>query len=130
MPKRIPILAASDIAKAHDCRQVIVLAWDGKRTHVVTYGKTVEDCQQAADGGNRVKRALGWPESLCNEEPSRVAKLKAENESLRSKVKDLEGRLAHGDGVARMVNSELSKRVRELNEEFAKLEGIIGDALL
>lgn len=85
MPKRIPILAASDIAKAHGCRQVIVVAWDGERTHVVTYGVTEEDCDQAAMGGNRVKTALGWPESL-QADPSRVKKLK-------NKIAELEAQL-------------------------------------
>ncbi|SIO37222.1 hypothetical protein SAMN05444166_4175 [Singulisphaera sp. GP187] len=114
MPNRIPILAASDIAKAHGCSQVIVLAWDGKKTHVVTYGESVEDCDQAAQGGNRVKVALGWPESLCNEEPSRVKKLKDENYDLKVKIKELEGRLRNGDGVARMVNQQLSHKVKSL----------------
>lgn len=84
MPKRIPITAASSIAKTHGCRQVIVVAWDGEKTHVVTYGVSQEECGQAADGGNLVKRALGWPESLCSAEPSRVVKLK-------TRIKQLEG---------------------------------------
>jgi hypothetical protein len=77
MPKRIPIAAAKRIATDHDLRQVILVAWDGKLMHVVTYGKSVEDCDQAAQGGNRVKAALGWPEILCREEPSRVMKIRA-----------------------------------------------------
>jgi hypothetical protein len=72
MPKRIPIAAARRIAEQHDCRQVILVAWDeGGRTHVVTYGKTLQDCAQAAAGGNFVKRALGWPEALSNDVPAR-----------------------------------------------------------
>jgi len=73
MPKRIPITVAGQIAEKHNCRQVIVLAWDGELTHVVTYGKTVEDCAQAATGGNLLKQKWGWPE--CNDQPSRVKKL-------------------------------------------------------
>jgi hypothetical protein len=73
VPSRIPIKAASEIAKKYDCRQVIVLAWDGKLTHVVTFGKSVEDCAQAAAGGNTLKAKWGWPES--NDQPSLVAKL-------------------------------------------------------
>lgn len=72
MPKRIPIAAAKRLAQAHGCRQVIILAWDGKETHVVTYGETKGDCIQAAEGGNKVKRALGWPEDLCKAEPYRA----------------------------------------------------------
>jgi hypothetical protein len=74
---RIPIAAAKRIAKDHDLRQVILVAWDGKLMHVVTYGKSVEDCDQAAEGGNRIKKGLGWPEMLCKEEPSRVKKLQS-----------------------------------------------------
>lgn len=76
MPNRIPIEAAKCIAANHSCRQVIIVAWDGKLTHVVTYGRTTEECDQAAMGGNLVKKALNWPESMCNAEPSRVTKLK------------------------------------------------------
>lgn len=72
MTKRIPIQAAKDIASKHACRQVIILAWDGVSTHVVTYGKSVEDCLQAANGGNAIKRSLGWPESECNAVPARI----------------------------------------------------------
>ena len=76
MPKRIPISAAKRIAADHDLRQVILVAWDGNLTHVVTYGKSVADCDQAARGGNLVKTAMGWPEGLCKEEPSRVKRLR------------------------------------------------------
>jgi hypothetical protein len=84
MPKRIPVTAASNVGRAHDCRQVIVLAWDGERTHIVTWGKTIDDCSQAADGGNVLKARWGWPES--NNQPSRVRKLQAENEALRKEI--------------------------------------------
>ncbi len=69
--KTIPISEAERIAKRHGQNQVIIVTWDdeAKTTHVVTYGKTLKDCEQAAKGGNFVKRALGWPESLCNEIP-------------------------------------------------------------
>lgn len=86
MAKRIPISVAKRIADDHDLAQVIVAAWDKKAavTHVVTYGKSVEECEQAAAGGNAVKKALGWPESLCNEEPFRV-------KALKKRIEELEG---------------------------------------
>lgn len=72
MPERIPISAAKQIAEQHGCKQVIVVAYDEQGlTHVVTYGKSVRDCEQAAMGGNFVKRALGWPEELCKDKPAR-----------------------------------------------------------
>jgi hypothetical protein len=94
MPNRIPIKAAQEVARGYNCRQVILLAWDGVLTHVVTYCVNQEECDQAAEGGNRIKRSLGWPESLCNAEPSRVKKLKDENSELRNKVNGLEHALA------------------------------------
>lgn len=84
MPKRIPISAAKQVAVEHDCRQVILLAWDGELTHIVTYGKSIEDCAQAAEGGNRLKQAWGWPE--CNDQPSRVKKLEKEIAELRKRL--------------------------------------------
>lgn len=74
--KSIPIKAAKDIAKAYDKDQVIIITWDKihGRTHVTTYGKTLLDCDQAAQGGNMLKKALGWPPSLCKAKPARVKK--------------------------------------------------------
>lgn len=69
--KRLPIKAARDVAKGYGLSQVILAAWDGERTHIVTYGTTVEQCAQAAMGGNKIKDALGWPKDL-HAEPSRV----------------------------------------------------------
>lgn len=72
--KRIPIRVARDVAREFRQSQVILLAWDKRSglTHVVTCGETREDCEQAAEGGNRLKRALGWPEEECNAEPAHV----------------------------------------------------------
>ena len=72
--KRIPIKEAKDIASRYALNQVIIVAWDATNglTHVVTYGKTVEECEQAAKGGNMVKKALGWPDELCHAAPRRA----------------------------------------------------------
>lgn len=72
--RRLPIKIAREVAKANGLRQVILCAWDGKQTHIVTYGVTAEDCAQAAQGGNYIKAALGWPKDL-NAEPKRVLAL-------------------------------------------------------
>lgn len=76
MSKRIPIAVAKRIADDYDMNQVIIVTWDDKAkvTHVVTYGKSVEECVQAAQGGNFVKKALGWPEDQCKDMPSRAKK--------------------------------------------------------
>lgn len=74
--KRIPITAAKKIAKDYDKNQVIIVTWDAKygKTHVTTYGKSLKECEQAASGGNLVKKALGWPDELCHAKPSRCKK--------------------------------------------------------
>jgi hypothetical protein len=65
----IPVSTAQSIAESFDLRQVIIVAWDGKNTHVVTYGGSVTDSANAAAGGNVVKKALGWPANLDTESP-------------------------------------------------------------
>ncbi len=77
MSKRIPIADAKTLAAKHALKQVIILAWDGEATHVVTYGVTLADCAQAAEGGNRMKRVMGWPEAMCHDVPSRVKRRRA-----------------------------------------------------
>lgn len=76
--KPITIKAAKEIANSFDKDQVIIVAWDKKyeKVHVTTYGKSLEDCDQAAEGGNFIKRALGWPEDLCNAKPKRIKHVK------------------------------------------------------
>jgi len=48
MPKRIPIKTAKEVAEKHDLTQVLLIGYDGDRVHIVTYGKTKEDCAAAA----------------------------------------------------------------------------------
>lgn len=88
MPKRIPISTAKRFAEDNDCRQVVIAAWDGNLVHVVTYGKTAEDCDNAAAAGDRYKAALGWPEHL-NAKPSRLKKAATRAESAEAEVKRL-----------------------------------------
>lgn len=72
--KRVPVAAAKRVAHEQDLDQVIIVGFrksDG-HTHVVTYGKTLVDCDQAAFGGNRIKReVLRWPPELCDDKPRR-----------------------------------------------------------
>lgn len=71
--KSVPISAAQNIADDFEKDQVIIVCWDKHhgRTHVTTYGRTIDDCRQAANGGNLVKKALGWPDDLCHAKPER-----------------------------------------------------------
>ena len=85
MSKSLPIARAKEIADKHpELKQVIVVAWDGSNTHVVTWGNDVHQCDMAAQGGNFVKKALGWPNELCNAESQSVLKLK-------NRIKELGG---------------------------------------
>lgn len=93
MPKRIPISAAKSVASQFNCRQVVIFAWDGELYHCVTFGKSVEDCSQAAEAGNRLTTALGWPESHNNREPSRVRDLRQELKSLREENASLKAKI-------------------------------------
>lgn len=85
MGKRVPVSIAKEVADKIGARQVILCCWDGTTNHIVTYGKTVEDCAQAAEGGNMLKVKWGWPASTFAE-PSRVKKL-------QNRIKELEAQL-------------------------------------
>jgi len=88
---RLPVIAAENIARNHDFLQVIVLAWDGQQTCVATYGTTDEQSAQAAEGGNRIKRALGWPETMCRAESAKVAALHARIAELETQLEAKHG---------------------------------------
>lgn len=45
---KLPIKAAAAVASAYDLEQVLLIGWDGKQVHVVTYGTTPENCKAAA----------------------------------------------------------------------------------
>ena len=70
----VPISAAREIAESFEKDQVIVVTWDKAHgmMHVTTYGKTLEDCAQAAVGGNFVKKSLGFPDEDCESKPERI----------------------------------------------------------
>lgn len=82
---KIPIKAAKQISKDYKQKQVIIFGWDGKETHVTTYGKTTEDCDIASQGANEMKENWGWPDKYMGE-PSRVTELKDEIEELKRKL--------------------------------------------
>lgn len=74
----IPHRAAALIAQAYGKEQVIIICRDKKhyRTHVTTYGKSFTDSANAAEVGNQFKKAMGWPDRLCHEQPARVQAVK------------------------------------------------------
>lgn len=72
--QRMPIKAAKDVADLYGQDQVILLSFDKETglTHVVTYGRTIADCEQAAMGGNRIKEFLRFDASKCQDRPRRL----------------------------------------------------------
>lgn len=79
--KAIPFTEAKDIGLRNGYTQVIITAFDRNTgiTSVCTWGESQEDCEQAAQGGNFVKKALGWPPEKCNDKPDRqIRREKAE----------------------------------------------------
>lgn len=120
--KRIPIAAAKHIADEFGKDQVIVVTWDKTTgtTWVTTYGKTVDECTQAAEGGNRVKRALGWPESLCSAKPARA---KRKVLALDPRLVELLDRVT---GTPGPVSSALSaSEWHELRDEVEALKKVL-----
>jgi len=74
--KRIPISTAKEIANKYEYPEVVIFAYDPETNmqHVTTYGKTIKQCEDAAKAGNYLKKALGWPEEMCNAKPRRSTK--------------------------------------------------------
>lgn len=74
--KPISISTAKKIATENGYSQIVIHAYDGitGTQHVTTYGTTLEDCTNAAKGGNAIKKLLKWDESLCDAKPNRQIK--------------------------------------------------------
>lgn len=73
--ERIPIAAARRICDEYGYDQVVIFArktGEGGKEHVTTYGRSLEHCDIAARMGNNLKRHVGWPESKCQDVPSRI----------------------------------------------------------
>jgi hypothetical protein len=70
-PKPITISTAKEISALGYDEVIIVGAnYETGTQHVTTYGKTKAACENAAIGGNAIKRLLKWPEDKCNDMPS------------------------------------------------------------
>jgi len=67
---RIPIAKVKEWREQIDTTHLIVFAIgrDGKQ-HVATHGETEQNAKEAATAGNKLKGALGWPETLCRALP-------------------------------------------------------------
>ena len=59
--KRVPIAAARRLAKEYNLSRVMMLTMGEDGTaHLVTYGKTKEQCRLSAQDGERLKKFMGW----------------------------------------------------------------------
>jgi hypothetical protein len=69
--KKIPIVAVKELANKYGYDQVIVHGFDHKSNtqSVATFGRSKADCENAAIGGNEIKKLLQWPEKMCNAKP-------------------------------------------------------------
>ena len=81
---RLPIKALKELANKYKYSVVVVYAYDSekKMQHIATWGRTIKLCDQAAQWGNMMKDALGWPKSL-HAQPNRVKKLQEQTKQLK-----------------------------------------------
>lgn len=70
--KRVSIAATKKFAQDHGYDQIIIVAYNEDMQSVSTWGKSIAGCKNAADGGNAIKRLLGWPEDKIGAVPKRA----------------------------------------------------------
>lgn len=73
--KEIPIDELSKLAKKYGKDRMVLVSIDNETgtQWVTTYGKSMNDCNDACELGNHIKRdILVWPEELCNTKPTRT----------------------------------------------------------
>lgn len=99
--KKIPVKALREFCQAQGLQVAVLLGWGSGVQHIVTWGKTIEQCAAAAESGNKLKAAIGWPESL-HAEPPRVKKL-------QNRIKELEAQVAE-----LILNTPLSEEAKGL----------------
>lgn len=81
-PKTIPIARAKEIATELGYDEVIIVGahYETGTQHVTTYGTTLAACENAAKGGNAVKKLLGWPPEKCQDKPARQKRKEKEKQ--------------------------------------------------
>lgn len=78
----IPIIDVERFGFEHSLSQVIIFGFDGKRTHVASWGETDEASAQAAAGANVIKKGWDWPIDTIAES--------AKVEALHARIAELE----------------------------------------
>jgi hypothetical protein len=82
-PLPIKIQEAKQIAKLGYDEVIIFGANYATGTqHVTTYGKSEAACENAARGGNAIKKLLNWPPEKTNAKPRRQIKREQFNEAI------------------------------------------------
>ena len=74
--KRVPVKAAKNLCEENGLRQVIVIGWDGEKQHIVTYGMTKKECEEAAYASNILQEYFSWPEDYRHDVPKQIAEIK------------------------------------------------------
>jgi hypothetical protein len=71
---KVPIKAGKDFCNRYGKDEVIIVSYNKTAgvTWITTWGRSLEDCKSAAESGNNLKKALGWPEPLCHATPNRL----------------------------------------------------------
>lgn len=112
----IPVEAAQSIAELYDKDQAIVLTWNKEHgiETVTTWGKTTHDADQAAEGGNMLKKALGWPEENCNAVSAKVLAIAEHVKAARGKLLDKFGLFGGGHELNNVF--ELLNKAADLAE--------------
>lgn len=59
--KKVPIKAAREFAQQYGYTEIIIFTRDSETgiQSVCTWGKTLSECENAAEGGNAIKKLLG-----------------------------------------------------------------------
>lgn len=94
---RLPIKALKELAQRYGYSHVIVYAYDSTNNmqHIATYGRTIGECDQAAQFGDMMKDALHWPESL-HAVPNRVKLLQDMLTQMEEKLRMYEAQEDNG----------------------------------
>lgn len=111
--KRIPITAAMDISEKYEKNQVIIVTWDAVHhlQGVASYGKTKEECDQAARGAQLVQEALNWP-------PADIVKVKPSKRDLLDTLREAYTQLIeHDNGYHHITPKELLEKIRGLVDD-------------
>lgn len=114
----VSIDEAKQIAEAHGLQQIVIWTWnDGVGQHVTTWGEPLKHSLLAAEAGNHVKVAAGWPTELAKALPQSLADVYAEFD--RSVAKLIEnGAVEKSDALG--VLSAFRHVLKERDPEFVK----------